>query len=118
MFEEMIGDIREETVRYCFNVTINTSTERKTVIKGGQGRKDEYKDTAASEAAQAQARMAQGGKLQGGHGQMPQQAPKPQDTRKPETFRREMPKVGRNDPCPCGSGKKYKNCCMNKDLEE
>lgn len=23
-------------------------------------------------------------------------------------------KVGRNDPCPCGSGKKYKNCCMNK----
>ena len=25
--------------------------------------------------------------------------------------RRETPKVGRNDPCPCGSGKKYKNCC-------
>jgi len=25
--------------------------------------------------------------------------------------RRTMPKVGRNDPCPCGSGKKYKNCC-------
>ena len=27
------------------------------------------------------------------------------------TFRREAPKVGRNDPCPCGSGKKYKKCC-------
>jgi len=27
------------------------------------------------------------------------------------TFRREEPKVGRNDPCPCGSGKKYKKCC-------
>ena len=26
------------------------------------------------------------------------------------TIRRETPKVGRNDPCPCGSGKKYKNC--------
>ena len=26
-------------------------------------------------------------------------------------IRREMPKVGRNEPCPCGSGKKYKNCC-------
>ena len=25
--------------------------------------------------------------------------------------RRDVPKVGRNDPCPCGSGKKYKNCC-------
>jgi hypothetical protein len=24
------------------------------------------------------------------------------------------PKIGRNDPCPCGSGKKYKNCCLNK----
>ncbi|NLG51985.1 MAG: hypothetical protein GX552_17905 [Chloroflexi bacterium] len=26
-----------------------------------------------------------------------------------------MPKVGRNDPCPCGSGRKYKNCCMRQD---
>ena len=26
---------------------------------------------------------------------------------------REYPKIGRNDKCPCGSGKKYKNCCMN-----
>ena len=24
------------------------------------------------------------------------------------------PKIGRNDPCPCGSGKKYKKCCLNK----
>lgn len=30
---------------------------------------------------------------------------------KVETVRREEPKVGRNDPCPCGSGKKYKKCC-------
>ena len=30
---------------------------------------------------------------------------------KVETFRREAPKVGRNDPCPCGSGKKFKRCC-------
>jgi preprotein translocase subunit SecA len=28
-----------------------------------------------------------------------------------ETVRREGKKVGRNDPCPCGSGKKYKKCC-------
>ena len=26
-------------------------------------------------------------------------------------------KVGRNDPCPCGSGRKYKQCCMQKDIE-
>ncbi|MDA9981378.1 UPF0149 family protein [Gammaproteobacteria bacterium] len=28
-----------------------------------------------------------------------------------KTFRRESPKIGRNAPCPCGSGKKYKQCC-------
>jgi len=34
------------------------------------------------------------------------------DSRSPTaTFRREEPKVGRNDPCPCGSGKKFKKCC-------
>jgi uncharacterized protein YecA (UPF0149 family) len=28
-----------------------------------------------------------------------------------ETIVRDMPRVGRNDPCPCGSGKKFKKCC-------
>ena len=44
-------------------------------------------------------------------GAMPAAAPKADKTGKQETIRRDMPKVGRNDPCPCGSGKKYKNCC-------
>lgn len=30
----------------------------------------------------------------------------------PQTFVREGEKVGRNDQCPCGSGKKYKKCCL------
>jgi SEC-C motif len=30
---------------------------------------------------------------------------------------RPKPRAGRNDPCPCGSGKKYKNCCLRKDME-
>ena len=29
-----------------------------------------------------------------------------------ETYTRAAPKVGRNEPCPCGSGKKYKKCCL------
>jgi uncharacterized protein len=29
------------------------------------------------------------------------------------TFRRDTPRVGRNDPCPCGSGKKFKKCCLH-----
>ncbi len=36
-------------------------------------------------------------------------------TPKVETYRRPNPKVGRNDPCPCGSGKKYKKCCGSKE---
>jgi len=31
------------------------------------------------------------------------------------TVRREGKKVGRNDPCPCGSGRKYKKCCLPKE---
>lgn len=30
---------------------------------------------------------------------------------------RKKSKIGRNDPCPCGSGKKYKNCCLNKVIQ-
>jgi len=30
-----------------------------------------------------------------------------------QPYRREHPKIGRNEPCPCQSGKKYKNCCLN-----
>jgi hypothetical protein len=33
------------------------------------------------------------------------------------TMRRAVAKLGRNDPCPCGSGKKYKHCCIEKDAE-
>jgi hypothetical protein len=35
--------------------------------------------------------------------------------RKPAPFLRTEKPVGRNDPCPCGSGKKFKKCCMNRD---
>ncbi len=31
-----------------------------------------------------------------------------------ETIRSEKESVGRNDPCPCGSGRKYKKCCGSK----
>ncbi|MBS4095807.1 MAG: SEC-C domain-containing protein [Sulfuricella sp.] len=34
-----------------------------------------------------------------------------QSLKSSEPVRREAPKVGRNDPCPCGSGKKFKQCC-------
>jgi len=48
-------------------------------------------------------------------GQQQQQAIDGSDNKeKTEPIRNRGPKVGRNAPCPCGSGKKYKNCCMRK----
>jgi preprotein translocase subunit SecA len=50
--------------------------------------------------------------LQASHEQQEQAANTPVgQPAKPTTVRRSQPKVGRNDPCPCGSGKKYKRCC-------
>jgi hypothetical protein len=40
-----------------------------------------------------------------------QQNPSLASFKKVETYRRSEPRIGRNDPCPCGSGKKYKKCC-------
>ena len=34
-------------------------------------------------------------------------------TKKPETVKRKKKKIGRNAPCPCDSGKKFKKCCGN-----
>lgn len=98
MFEQMISAIQEDTVKYCYNVTVETKTERKAIMEAGQATKSDYIDEDAVRA------------MQGG-GQLPDEAQIPDREHKQETFRRDQPKVGRNDPCPCGSGKKYKNCC-------
>ncbi|MGX8773769.1 MAG: preprotein translocase subunit SecA [Bacillota bacterium] len=107
MFELMVSAIQEEFVRYCYNVTVTTSSERRNVIGSGQEHKDEFEDTEMREAAARQ--KAQGGNVD--MGSAPAQAAVPKREHKQETVRRETPKVGRNDPCPCGSGKKYKHCC-------
>ena len=77
----------------------------------------------ARKAAAAAAAAAVGGGEAGpaapsqGAGPQPGRAPRrlsgPQrpDQTKVTTYKRDVPKVGRNDPCPCGSGKKYKKCC-------
>lgn len=114
MFEEMIGEIQQETVKYCYNVTMQTDTKRKSVLGHGDAKKEEFHGDAASLAKHG----AHGGSAAAGAaagGQMPGAAP--EETKKQETVRRQAPKIGRNDECPCGSGKKYKNCCMKKDLE-
>ena len=101
MFEQLIGEIQENTVRYCYNVTVETRTERTAVIRGGKEQKSEFVDDLEARAMRGEASL-------------PDEAQIPEREDKQETVRRDHPKIGRNDPCPCGSGKKYKNCCMNK----
>ena len=104
MFEEMTATIQEDVVRYCYNVTRDTVIVRRKFASQEETRKDEYRDEEAERSKNAQ-RAAHKPQMAA-----PKAVPKPEDAQKPETFRRETPKVGRNDPCPCGSGKKYKNC--------
>ena len=106
MFELMIASIQEEFVKFCYNVTVRTSSERKNVTGRGESHKDEFDDSEMR--AEAMRRQAEGASADMG---APAAAAVPDRERKQETVRRDAPKVGRNDPCPCGSGKKYKHCC-------
>ena len=122
MFEEMIGAIQEDTVRYCYSITMETSENRGGVIIVGDAKKDDYVDEEVEAAKAAMAAAARSGKAGGGKGgkggvkNLPKDTPIPPRQNKPETYKREQPKVGRNDPCPCGSGKKYKNCCGKQSV--
>ena len=90
MFVEMLDRIKKDTVEKLFAVQIAKEQEAKEM-------KMERKQTfilSRGEAAQG------GGETEDGKG---------------VTVRREGKKVGRNDPCPCGSGKKYKKCCLLKE---
>ena len=76
MFDDMIANIQEDTVRLLFHVRIEQKVEREQVAKVTGTNRDESA----------------------------QKGPK----------KRETAKVYPNDPCPCGSGKKYKQCCGRK----
>ena len=106
MFDAMNSEIAEETVTYCYNVSVETKSKRHEAAAIGEEKKSEFVDEGL-EAMEAQ---------QGNGPSQNMNVPDRDD--KPETVRRDHPKIGRNDPCWCGSGKKYKNCHMKQDMEE
>jgi len=112
MFELMIQSISDELVRFCLNVTLQTRAERREVIGIGLGRKDEV--VSALQGDQSSSQQAgspvyiQAGNADTDGGRVA--AASSAGAQKPMPVRAEK-KPGRNDPCPCGSGKKYKNCC-------
>jgi len=108
MFDAMNSEIAEETVKYCFNVTMETGSRRRQVVEIGEERKSEFYD----EELEEMERAAEAG------GGPSKNMNVPDRESHQETVRRDHPKIGRNDPCWCGSGKKYKNCHMKQDQEE
>ncbi|MCX5678343.1 MAG: preprotein translocase subunit SecA [Candidatus Omnitrophica bacterium] len=100
MFMDMINRIKEEVVEYLFKVKAVKETKKESSVFdfSKQQLMHEEKTQFADSLAQADPEAAANYS-----GQLPEQHTVP--------FKREEPKVGRNDPCPCGSGKKYKKCC-------
>ncbi len=92
MFLEMLDRIKKDTIQKLFTVQIAREQEAKEL------KAERRQNFVLSRGEGLQA----GGKTEAGKG---------------VTIRRDVKKVGRNDPCPCGSGKKYKKCCLAKQEE-
>jgi len=100
LFEELLSNLKQEVIRFLSHVQIQRQDEAALIEK--QRREAAEREKLAFQHDEASGMASPGA----GAEQQPQQQPPVV----PETFVREQPKVGRNDPCPCGSGKKYKQC--------
>ena len=92
MFEEMLENIEDRVTDIIFKVRLEAGARAQSIWNVSQTAHDEVGQFAMAEQQRAAAQA-------------------PQGERKVKQIRLEHPKVGRNDPCPCGSGKKYKKCC-------
>jgi len=92
MFNEMLETIEDRVTDIVFKVHLEAGARARSVWRVSQTTHDEVGQFAMAERQRAAAQA-------------------PQDQPRIKQIRLEHPKVGRNDPCPCGSGKKYKKCC-------
>jgi len=100
MFEDMWSSIGERSTDLIFRMeSFNEDFIRSTWVNASAHHEapERAKPSAAGGDAQQRAADESGG-----------------EPRKPDPVRNQGPRVGRNDPCPCNSGKKYKACCMRK----
>ena len=115
MFDEMLDSIRTQVMSRVFKVRVQLSPEAQAQRKIMAERMQQKMNAQHSEAqsiSQVQQRNAQ--TAMSGESARRQAQNSVMQTRTQSstvTIRRSSPKVGRNDPCPCGSGKKYKQCC-------
>ncbi len=94
MFEEMVALMQEDTVRYVMGVVPAMKVTNAEAVKNAKAGEEKAPSSLKGPDLKKATTNA------GGDGSV-----------KAQPVRRTAPKVGRNDPCPCGSGKKYKQCC-------
>ena len=94
LFDEMVHNVKIDAIRSLF--FYKPVVAEGPVRRSNANVKETHADSQGMPARRSPAPSA------GPPGEPPQ---------KVATVRRDQPKVGRNDPCPCGSGKKYKKCC-------
>ena len=106
MFQAMKARIDEETVNYLWRL--------RPVAKDVSGVPTQPAIRRSTPVSYNEPRLSSGfpgaGSATGGAGGAPRPARTGGDDAAVKTVRRDVAKVGRNDPCPCGSGKKYKKC--------
>jgi len=97
LFEELLAGLKREVVKFLSHVQIQRQDEAELIER--QRREAAEREKLAFQHAQASGLAP------------PEAEQQPEPPAVPQTFTRDKPKVGRNEPCPCGSGKKYKQCC-------
>ncbi len=96
LFEQLLVSLKYEVVKFLSHVQIQRRDEAAAIEQ--QRREAAAREHLAFQHADAPSMDAA----------MPEQ--ESEGAALPQTYTREQPKVGRNEPCPCGSGKKYKQC--------
>jgi preprotein translocase subunit SecA len=124
LFADMMARVQSNVVTKIFRVEFKREEEaipalqvrERQLIEVGADNKSDEDEAAAPAQAKAQQRRPRPNRP----GQAARKPGEPQAAEaeaKAETVRRDKPKVGRNDPCPCGSGKKYKKCHGRDEAE-
>jgi preprotein translocase SecA subunit len=105
MFEDMIRRMEADAVEKLMSVQLRMENARPVAVGAAPGAAPAGAPAPGpvpAEIEELERRQRQAARVTLSHGA--------QEAQKVETVRRDADKVGRNDPCPCGSGKKYKKC--------
>ena len=105
-FEELMNNVRLQICTGLFRSASNLASFENMLSILAHGARTQGPANAVAVSASVPASVPPGGTSAGGAAV----AAEPEIQLPKITIRRDTPKVGRNDPCPCGSGKKYKHC--------